>query len=202
MLRMWSFFEQKSVSSAKNGKIVVVSLFGRVSLFVNGFHQSSGYIQTMWRRALRHVPRKFRAKRVLMLGLGGGSAVHELQRRYRNCAITVVEWDPEMIALYHQLHPKNAPIRILESDATVIVPALTEQFDLVIVDLFKGNETPKELGDHPMVEAISRCVAPGGYCLLNAFVSLNLPEVFDTHFKRVGTWKYQFNTLLLYCNRI
>lgn len=195
---MWNIFNQKTIASEKNGKIVVLSTFGKTDVFVGGFHQSSGYIQRMWRKALKHVPRVAPMKTVLMLGLGGGSAVRELQRRFRGCAITVVEWDPEMVALYHELNPSNEPITILEGDATVLVPAMSQKFDLVIVDLFKGNETPKQLGDHPMVSAIANTVAPDGYCLLNAFVSLDLPQVFDQHFSRVEMWKYKFNTLLLY----
>ena len=198
MQHMWSFFYQKSVLSEKNGNIVVSSVFGKTDIFVGGFHQSSGYIQTMWRKALRHIRKSESIKTVLMLGLGGGSAVSELQKRFRGCAITVVEWDSEMIGLYLQIHPKNAPITVLEGDATIIVPQTVDVFDLVIVDLFKGNETPKDLGDHPMVRAIARCVAPEGYCILNAFVSLDLPQIFDEHFSQVERWIYKFNTLVLY----
>src|SRR3989338_2034256 len=86
---MWNIFSQKSISSEKNGKIMVLSTFGKTDVFVGGFHQSSGYIQKMWRKALRHVPRSASIKTVLMLGLGGGSAVRELQNRFRGCAITV-----------------------------------------------------------------------------------------------------------------
>jgi len=198
MQHMWSFFEQKSVLSEKNGNIVVSSVFGKTDIFVGGFHQSSGYIQTMWRKALRHIRKSESIKTVLMLGLGGGSAVSELQKRFRGCAITVVEWDSEMIGLYRQIHPKNAPITVLEGDATIIVPQTVDVFDLIIVDLFKGNETPKDLGDHPMVRAIARCVAPEGCCILNAFVSLDLPQIFDEHFSQVERWTYKFNTLVLY----
>jgi len=195
---MWNIFNQETIDSEKNGKIVVCSTFGKKDIFVGGFHQSSGYIQKMWRKALKHVPRSAPIHTVLMLGLGGGSAVRELQDRFRECAITVVEWDPAMIALYHELNPRNPPITILEGDASILVPATTEKFDLVIVDLFKGNETPQHLGEHPMVQAIANVVAPDGYCLLNAFVSLNLPPVFDQHLSRAEMWKDKFNTLLLY----
>lgn len=195
---MWNIFNQRTIASEKNGKIVVLSTFGKTDVFVGGFHQSSGYIQRMWRKALKHVPRTASIKTVLMLGLGGGSAIHELQNRCSGCAITVVEWDPNMIALYHDLHPNNDPITILEGDATILIPAMREKFDLVIVDLFKGNETPKQLGDHPMVGAIANVVAPNGYCLLNAFVSLHLLPVFDEHFSQCDQWTYKFNTLALY----
>lgn len=173
-------------------------MLGKTDVFVDGFYQSSGYVRQMWRKALWHVPHMAPVKTVFMLGLGGGSAVRELRRKFRGCAITVVEWDPEMVALYHELNPNSEPITVLEGDATVLVPAMSQKFDLVIVDLFKGNETPKQLGDHPLVSAIANAVAPDGYCLLNAFVSLDLPRVFDQHLSRVEMWRYQFNTLLLY----
>ena len=195
---MWNIFNQKTIGSEKNGKIVVRSTFGKTDIFVGGFHQSSGYIQTMWRKALKQIPKSAPIKTVLMLGLGGGSAVRELQKRFQGCAITVVEWDQEMISLYRQLNPKNAPIVILEGDATVIVPSMEDTFDLVIVDLFKGNETPKELGNDRMASAIADCVANGKYCILNAFVSLSLPEIFEKYLFQERRWMYKFNTLVLY----
>ncbi len=194
---MW-FFDQKRIASAKNGEIVVNSFLGTSDIFVGGFHQSSGYIQRMWRKALRHVPRKMPIQRVLMLGLGGGSAVALLRRRFPGCAVTVVEWDPEMIALYRELHRKDDETTICEGDAFVVIPGLQETFDLVIVDLFKGNETPGQLGSPEFIKEIRRVLAPNGHCLLNAFVSLGLISAFGEHFSLQETWKFQFNTLALY----
>jgi len=195
---MNKFFGRVRIPSEKNGEIDIHYILGQTFLFVDNYHQSTHYISIMWRKALRHVPKSFEARKVLMLGLGGGSAVREIARRFSGCEITVVEWDPQMIALYHEIHSNDKPITIIEADASVAVPAMTEKFDLVLVDLFKGNVTPPELAGHEMVQAIADVLSPNGFCLLNAFVSPQLVPVFDQHFTRQEMWKYQFNTLVLY----
>jgi len=184
--------------SEKNGNIFVHCLFGKSSVFVNGFDQSTDYIVFMWREAFRHLPEAFSAQSVLMLGLGGGSAIKEIRNRFPGCEITVVEWDQAMIDIYHKIHKGENPISIVLGDASVVVPAMTETFDLVLVDLFTGNVTPKELRSADMVGAISDVTRSTGFCILNAFVSLDLLPVFDQHFLRKDTWKYRFNTLALY----
>ncbi len=171
-----------------------------MSLFVDGFDQSTDYIIDMWRDAFTYLPHTFSAQRILMLGLGGGSAIKEMRRRFPGCDITVVEWDSVMIELYQQIHQNNEPITIITGDASVIVPAMHEQFDLVLVDLFKGNITPKELRSMEMLGGIAHTVSAHGYCILNAFVSLDLPPLFAQHFTQKDTWEYRYNTLVLYCS--
>ncbi|MFA6018358.1 MAG: methyltransferase domain-containing protein [Patescibacteria group bacterium] len=195
MNSLFSFTKKKS---EKNGSILAYRLFGKTSIFVHGFDQSTDYIVFMWREALGHLPKTFSAKSVLMLGLGGGSAIKEIRHCFPGCKITVVEWDPVMIDLYHNIHKEEDPISIIQGDASVVVPAMTEKFDLVLVDLFTGNVTPKELRSASMVSAISHVTHLNGFCILNAFVSLDLLPVFDQHFSRKDTWEYKFNTLVLY----
>lgn len=152
----------------------------------------------MWRHAFRHLPQTFSAQRILMLGLGNGCALGELRKRFADCAITVVEWDPVMIDLYREIHTTDKPITILEGDASIIVPQLNEIFDLVVIDLFTGNATPPELQSAKMLSALTRVTTLNGYCILNAFASLNLIPLFDAHFSRNDAWEYQYNTLALY----
>ncbi len=198
---MFPFFGQKKIASEKNGEIVLKYGFGETEVFVDGYHQSTAYVEIMWEEALKRLPTSFSAKRVLMLGLGGGCAIQSIQRRFLHCDVTVIEWDPEMIAIYKHLHPNQRPIVILQGDAIALVPAMNETFDLVLVDLFKGNVTPSALASDTMIDAIARIVDMNGYCLLNAFVSLDLPAFFDRHFRQIDQWTYSFNRLLLYRRR-
>lgn len=195
---MRKFFGTTRLSSAKNGEIVIHYYFWSPAVFVNGYDQSTDYTGDMWRRALRRLPQVFQAKKVLMLGLGLGSALKFIQRRFRGCQITVVEWDPVMIELYRELYKQHLNIKIIEGDATVIVPKLGDTFDLVLVDLFKGNVTPAELARDKFVRAIASTLTPTGYCLLNAFVSLELFPVFEYHLKQIDSWKYEHNSLALF----
>ena len=191
------FFHRQPVDSSKNGQITLRKFFGKTELLVDGFDQSTKYTEIMWRQAVRKVP-KGNIKTVLMLGLGGGSAIKNLQRHFHDCQITVVEWDAKMIALYKEIHPNNSPITIIYGDAMTVVPALTTNYDLVMIDLFKGNKTPDGLADDEMISAIKNVIAPNGYCLLNAFVSLNLPPLFSKHLTEVEHWQYKYNQLFLY----
>jgi len=197
---MRKLFGHTVIPSEKNGRIDVHYFFGRPYVFVDGYHESTHYTGAMWRQALGHLPDEFDAKRILMLGLGGGSAVRSLLRKFKNCELVIVEWDPAMIQIYKEIYGDLEHVTIIEGDATVIVPAMTEKFDLVLVDLFKGSVTPPELGSDEMVQAIANVLTENGYCLLNAFKSLDLPEVFDRHFTQIELWHYQFNMLLLYEN--
>ena len=195
---MRKLFGQTLIASAKNGEINIHYRFGKPALFVDGFDQSTEYTGTMWRKALRHLPKDFVAAQILMLGLGGGSAIKSILKRFPDCQLTVVEWDPVMIKLYRELYGQDQAVTIIEGDATVVVPAMKETFDLVLVDLFKGNETPKELASAEFVQAIACVTSPTGYCLLNAFVSSNLLPIFAKHFTQAETWKYRYNTLASY----
>ncbi len=197
---MRKLFGHTTITSDKNGKIEVHYFFGRPYVFVDGYHESTHYTGTMWWHALRHLPVSFEASRILMLGLGGGSAVRSLLRKFKNCELVIVEWDPAMIELYKEVYGEIAHVTIMEGDATILVPAMREKFDLVLVDLFTGSVTPPALSGDEMVQAIANVLSPNSYCLLNAFKSLDLPEVFDRHFAQIELWHYKFNTLLLYEN--
>lgn len=191
-------FGKTVLPSEKNGSVDVRYSFGKAEVYVNGYDQSTGYVDEMWRIALKRIPKSPPPRHVLMLGLGGGSAITHLQKQFRACTLTVVEWDPVMIEIYHGFHSQNKPISVLQGDAIEIIPALQETFDLVVVDLFTGNKTPEALASHKMVGAIANVVAPNGFCLLNAFISLNLPPVFDAHFTQQDAWVYKLNHLFLY----
>lgn len=191
-------FGKTVLPSEKNGLIDVRYTFGKGEVYVDGYDQSTGYIDAMWQKALHRVPKSLSPKRILMLGLGGGSAIAKIQKQFPECTLTVVEWDPVMVSIYQNLHTQNKPLSLLQGDAMEIVPALQETFELVIVDLFTGNKTPEALASHEMVGAIAHVVSQDGFCLLNAFSSLNLPPVFDAHFTRDQEWIYQYNHLFLY----
>ena len=57
----------------------------------------------MWRKAVRRVPSTARIESVLLLGLGGGSAINEVHTRFPIAQIAVLEWDPVMVNLAHEL---------------------------------------------------------------------------------------------------
>lgn len=190
-------FGKEITQSSRNGTIVVRRWFGIPGIFVDGYDQSTSYIRTMWRKALRRVPRSG-VKRVLMLGLCGGVGVQPIRRRFRGAALTVIDWDPEMIALFYRVNPRASSITIICGNAFVEMPKLTEQFDLVIVDLFKGKSPAPELTTDAAIACIGSVMAPRGRCVVNSFSTPEVLTAFDRTMMRKSTWRYRFNTLALY----
>src|SRR3989344_5978756 len=155
---MGFFWETRTYQSEKNGTIHCRRFFGRWRVTVDGFDETTPYTNRMWKRALRRVSKKSGVKRVLLLGLGAGGAIAYLYRRFRNATITAVEWDPVMITLADELgfFPRERRPRIIQGDAAVLVPELTEKFDLIIVDLFRGRKVDAALSDASFIAGIAR----------------------------------------------
>ncbi|HML12549.1 MAG TPA: fused MFS/spermidine synthase, partial [Xanthobacteraceae bacterium] len=83
-------------------------------------------------------------KRVLVLGLGGGSIPIYLYRFLPEAAIDVVEIDPGIIDVakkYFGLR-ETSRLHLIESDGRVFLKRHAEQYDLIIVDAFTGSYIP------------------------------------------------------------
>ena len=57
----------------------------------------------MWNNAFKRIPKDFKAKNILILGLGGGNIIKLLQKRHPKANINVVEWDEVMIDIAKKL---------------------------------------------------------------------------------------------------
>jgi spermidine synthase len=195
---MFSFLSTTVLHSERNGKISVVRGFRRPEIEVDGYLQSGTYMKNLWRAALRRVG--VPVKHVLLLGLGGGSAICEIHRRFPGCQIVVVEWDEVMIELAHRLRlfPANLVRRIILGDAVEVLPQLDQQFDLVLIDLFTGGTPEPRLSTTEMVGSIIRTIAPAGRVILNAFANVQLIHALAQQLDFVLMWKYKINHLALY----
>lgn len=192
---------QRTTASERNGTIAVrrTARHG-LGVYVDGHMQSGQHLADVWRQSLQGVPESHPVKQILVLGLGGGSVLPSLRRRFKDAHVTVVEWDPAMVALAKSMpwfRPKRAP-EIIEGDAYDVVPALGRAFDLVLVDLFTGGETDPRLSSPEMIAALSRVLEPDGYLLLNAFRSVSLVPAFERSFSRHGIFRFKNDLVALF----
>ena len=190
--------EQKRLfQSPYNGLIECIYAKGRWSVFVEGYDQSSVYITNLWREALRHLPRSFRATRILMLGLGAGAAIKPLHQRFSSCTIEVIEWDSVMCELANTLTLFTSSLQptVLLGDVADLLPTLTERYDLIICDLFHGPTIPTVVESAWFNAQLARLLSPDGFFILNAFARQRLIEHFDPLFDKHFSWKYKFNLL-------
>lgn len=132
--------EERSSKFNKNIR-VVRSLGLGTYIQVNGLTQSGGVVEQIWKSTLKKVSEKD-INNILILGLGGGTLAKLLRKKYPNAKITGVEIDKVMIELgkkYLDLDKHNVDVKIED--------AKTFQFkkhDLVIVDMYSGDNFPKE----------------------------------------------------------
>jgi len=192
---------ERQTHSEKNGLIVVDGgawLHKIVS--VDGYQQSGPHFAEIWHRSLFSVPESHPVKQVLVLGLGGGSCLSVIRRRFPHAHVTAVEWDPAMVEIAKSLkifRGKHVP-EIIVGDACEVVPKLNQRFDLILVDLFRGGTTEPRLASDDMIAALSRVLEPDGYLLLNVFRSVSLVPAFERHFSRHGTFQFKNDLILLF----
>lgn len=168
-----SFFIPKIVfktNSKINGEIRVVEQFGKRTILVGGLQQSGDLVEMLWEKAIKKVTSyELKVTRVLILGLGGGSAAKVVQKYFPHARITGVELDPAMVEIgkkYFHLNSNNITVSV--ADAFEFVKrAKKGSFDLILVDLYIGKSTPAFLESDDFLHAIEKILTSDGFVIFN-----------------------------------
>lgn len=199
-------YESRTYSSEKNGLIRCIRILGRRYVRVDGIDQTSPCVNAIWKKALRRIPKNSGVKKVLILGFGAGGNIKLIHNRFPGAKIMAVEWDPVMVDIAKELKffkVNNQPLLIIE-DVSKAVPRLNElkkQFDLLIVDLFRGAKPAPALYEKQFIASLAGIMAPNGCLLINAFKNPEIFEVFDEYLSRMSSWRFNINRLALYRHR-
>ena len=191
-------YERRRCVSPHNGVVDVERILGMWRVSVDGYQQSGPVVSAIWRDALERVRDRIVASpRVLVLGLGTGGSLKVVHRLLPHCTITAVEHDPTMIALTKELRlyaPYPQP-RLLEGDASVVLALLDEAFDVVLIDLFRGNMPADILADRTFLYAIKQHTATDGVVLMNACGKAACLDEMARIFPHEERWGYRKNRL-------
>jgi spermidine synthase len=108
-------------------------------------------------------------KRVLMIGLGGGSISSYLGRFMPDATIDTIEIDPGVInaAKTYFGMKETARVRYLEGDGRVFLNRHKETYDLILVDAFQGGYVPFHLLTKEFYTLLRQHLAPGGAAAFN-----------------------------------
>ena len=109
------------------------------------------------------------ARRLAMIGLGGGSIAKFCHRHLAAVSMCVVEIDPRVIALRGAfcIPPDDARLRIVESDGAQFVAHTDARFDVLLVDAFDADGMPAPLGTQRFYDDCADVLAPGGLLVVN-----------------------------------
>ena len=108
---------------------------------------------------------------IVMVGLGGGSLAKFCYRYLPQARITVLELNPDVIALREQfaIPRDNARFQVIQADAVAYMSQLDNSADVLLVDGFDADGLPPALGSASFYADCRRALRPGGVMVTNIF---------------------------------
>lgn len=144
--------------SKYNGNIKVVRGLGfGTYIQVNNLTQSGGVVESIWKETLKKIINsKLQIINCLILGLGGGTVAKLIRKHYPTAKITGVEIDPVMVELgIRYLGLGDSKTKIIIGDA-FIYPLSAIRYDLIIVDLYVGDEFPQKFEEEKFLRRLTK----------------------------------------------
>ncbi len=133
-------------STKYNRYIRVNDEYGEKKLLVNGSQQSGKYIRKLWKGACKKfgILENRNWKKILVLGVGGGTVIELLHGQFPNVRITGVDIDSTIIdiAKKYFLSGDIAYIYFSVADAKKFIRENNLKYDCIIIDIFIGNAVP------------------------------------------------------------
>jgi spermidine synthase len=114
-----------------------------------------------------------RPRQITMIGLGGGSLAKFCHRHLRSARVTVVENNPEVIALRREfgIPDDNERLAVLTDDGALhVATVMPEAIDVLLVDGFDHTGQPPQLCSQAFYDSCRRALAPGGLLVVNLHI--------------------------------
>lgn len=160
----------KKTKSRISGEIKVFDILRRPSLEVGGLEQSGAFIGGIWKKGLKRAKsQKPLVARCLILGLGGGTAARLVSQLWPAAEIIGIEIDSEVIKLakkYFKVH-QVSHLEIVKADALKWLKRRKEKFDLILMDLYLGDQLPAGSENQVFLKRLKARLNPGGLVIFN-----------------------------------
>lgn len=143
---------------------------GSLSYYQNGcFHsqtKKNGVSVCVYIHAIHEIIRQAKAKRVLMIGCGGGSLATMLHRL--GCEVTVVDINPAAFPIARDYFKMPKAIETICCDGIKFVADTLRQFDAVIIDVFGSNNTvPRDFTTRSFFDDVNALLSNKGVMVMN-----------------------------------
>jgi len=108
-------------------------------------------------------------RRIVLIGLGGGSIAKYCYRYLAGARITVVESDPDVIALRDEFLVPHDDSRfsVVRADGAAYLAGLRRGVDVVLVDAFDRDGIPHSFADGQFYNNAQRCLCSSGVFVMN-----------------------------------
>jgi spermidine synthase len=109
-------------------------------------------------------------RKMLQIGLGGGSLAKFVYHRLPQTATTVVEVNPRVVAVardYFNLPAEDARFSVMIEDGARYIHRLDVSADVVVVDGYEADSHVEALASKPFYAACRDRLTPGGMLVVN-----------------------------------
>lgn len=123
-------------------------------------------------------------EKILLLGVGAGSMVHFFRHYLPECHITAVDYDRQLLDFAHQqmmLPEADEKLSYVIQDARQYINECQQQYDLIVLDIFDGNQSPCWTRDKEFTRQIKTCLSDKGATAYNMLI--NSETAFNSFYK-------------------
>jgi spermidine synthase len=161
--------------SQLNGEIIISEFFGQKRIICQGLLQSGSIIHGIWNKALKKVKNtNLPVGKILILGLGGGTAAQIASEFWPTAQITGVEIDPVIIRLAkkHFQIDQIPNLKIIQANAITYLinhqsSIINHQFNLILVDMYLGDCLPPKSEGPQFLNALKKNLSQNGIVIFN-----------------------------------
>jgi spermidine synthase len=118
------------------------------------------------------------AKKILIIGLGGGSIPKKLQKEFPSLEMDVVEIDPEVIQMakshFNVRDGKN--LRLHAQDGRLFLARTQAQYDIILIDAYYSDAMPFHLATREFFELAQRKLTSNGIVVANLISAVTGPS--------------------------
>ncbi len=103
-------------------------------------------------------------RRILIVGLGGGTLPMFLRKHYPDAAIDVVDIDPEVVYVAKEFFGfrEDSGMQAHVADGRQFIEKTRQPYDVIFLDAFGSDSVPEHLTTQEFLRAVRRAVKPGG----------------------------------------
>ena len=150
------------------------------SSFQSGMYKDDPYRTRFEYSDYLQLPLAYRpsTRRILYIGLGGGSAPKRTWRDFPATRIDVVELDPEVVDVAYEYFdvPRDPRLRVEVEDGRRFLAANDGPWDAIVIDAFYSDSIPFHLATREFLELARSRLAPGGTVSTNIIGAVRGPE--------------------------
>jgi len=134
-------------------------------------------------------------RRILVVGLGGGSLPMFLRKHYPAAAIDVAEIDPGVVDVAKQFFGfrEDELTRAHVGDGRQFIENVRQGYDIIFLDAFGARDVPKHLTTQEFLLAVRRALVPSGVVVSNVW----RPSANPLHDSMVRTHQEAFDELYI-----